>query len=186
MVDDLLSDGLRWLGGVPCFLVFGKARREPAWRVIHVYASARRDRGSAWPFWRGTCTTWTSQVIGVGWDFARQICEEQKWQASSRDHATEVIGGRLRDAQRRSLVGGPPVPSASEVLAHECGHTWQALRLGGVYLPLVGSVTWLREGPRPWNRFENEASEQGLFGGLVPGSVCPALLHALANPPSAY
>ena len=46
-----------------------------------------------------------------------------------------------------------------------------------LFLPLVGSVTRFREGPRPWNRFENEASEVGQFGGIVAGSVCPKLVE---------
>ena len=71
--------------------------------------------------------------------------------------------------------------SASEVIAHECGHTWQALRMGPAYLPLVGAVTWFQEGPNPWNRFENEASEEGLFGGIVNRSVCPRLMALLGR-----
>ena len=88
----------------------------------------------------------------------------------------EVAGGRIHHPQRRAEAGGWSWASASEVLAHECGHTWQARRMGSVYLPLVGSVTLCREGPRPWNRFENEASEQGLFGGIVDHSVCAELM----------
>ena len=51
-----------------------------------------------------------------------------------------MAGGRLSDPRRRAAAGVHVGPSVSEVLAHECGHTWQALRLGPVYLPLVGSV----------------------------------------------
>ncbi len=45
---------------------------------------------------------------------------------------------------------------------------------------LVGSVTLCREGPHLWNHFENQASEQGLFGGLVSGSVRVDLMSRLA------
>lgn len=33
-----------------------------------------------------------------------------------------------------------------------------------------------REGQRWWNHFENQASEEGLFGGIVNGSVCPEMM----------
>ena len=58
-----------------------------------------------------------------------------------------------------------------------CGHTWQALRLGWLYLPTGGLFTLFREGPHWWNRFENRASDQGQFGGIVNGSVCPELME---------
>jgi glutathione S-transferase len=45
MVDALLTHWLRWLGGTPCFRVYGKARPEVDWRVIDVYATHRRDFG---------------------------------------------------------------------------------------------------------------------------------------------
>ena len=66
--------------------------------------------------------------------------------------------------------------AASEVLAHECGHTAQALRLSWLYLPAGAAFTLWREGPRWYNAFENGASEQGQFGGLVNGSVCAELM----------
>jgi hypothetical protein len=47
-------------------------------------------------------------------------------------------------------------------------------------LPLVGAVTLFREGPHLWNYFENQASEQGQFGGLVCGSVCAQWIERLA------
>jgi hypothetical protein len=71
--------------------------------------------------------------------------------------------------------------SASEVLAHECGHTQQPAYLYDLYLPVVGTVTLLREGPHWWNYFENQASEQGLFGGIVNGSVCAELMKSVCD-----
>lgn len=62
---------------------------------------------------------------------------------------------------------GAPRPSFSEVMAHECGHTAQALRLGAFYLPLVGAVTLAREGNHWWNYWENDASAQGQMGGIA-------------------
>lgn len=170
---------LHWLGGQPCFQVHGRARQESTWRVISVYATPRRDLVSPWPLWRGTCTTWSAEVIAVGWDFAELLLREQQAVPASRDYPVEVAGGRIRDLARRATAGVPSYPTASEVMAHECGHTWQALRLGSAYLPVVGSVTLFREGPRPWNHFENQASEVGLFGGLVNGTVCDELLRRL-------
>jgi hypothetical protein len=181
MINDLLSSCLHWLGGTPCFRIHGKARKERAWRVISVYATHRRNLDSRWPLWRGTCITWTADVIVVGWDFAERLLLEQLDEPASRRRPVTVAGGRLRDLLRRAAAGVADFPSHGEVLAHECGHTWQALRMGPVYLPLVGAVTWFQEGPRPWNRFENEASEQGLFGGLVNRSVCAELMKQLAN-----
>lgn len=165
-----LTHWLRWLGGEPCFRVHGKARPEADWRVIDVYATPRRDFDSRWPLWRGTCITWTPEVIVVGRDFAAEILREQQAEPASRQHPVEVTGGRLGVGDRRTLA------TASEVLAHECGHTWQARRMRSslIYLPVVGSVTLFGEGPRWWNHFENQASEQGQFGGLVNGSVSGA------------
>src|SRR5262249_19793836 len=93
------------------------------------------------------------------------------------DHPVDVAGGRIRDLLRRAAAGTSNFATASEVLAHECGHTWQARRVrsGLVYLPVVGSVTWFGGGPHFWNHFENQASELGQFGGLVQGSVGRAL-----------
>lgn len=179
MIEPFLSAWLHWLGGRPWFRIYGKARREPRWRQISVYATARRNFDSRWPLWRGTCVTWTSEIIVVGCDFAEQVLREQADAPASRAFPVDVGGGRIDDLLRRTAAGRRPYPSASEILAHECGHTWQAVRLGPAYLPLVGSTTLFREGPNSWNRFENEASEEGLFGGLVNGSVRPELMRQL-------
>src|SRR5437870_8772831 len=137
MFNDLLTAWLRWLGGSPCFRVYGKTRRESLWRVIDIYATQRHDSASSWPFWRGTCITWTDKIIAVGWDFAEAVLSEQRTNPASRDHPVEVIGGRLSNVLRRAALGAPSIHTASEVLAHECGHTWQARHLEFAYLPLV-------------------------------------------------
>jgi hypothetical protein len=149
--------------------------------VIDVFASYRRDSRSGWPrlLWRGTCITWTDAVIAVGWDFAEEVLREQVRDPASRERPVEVVGGRIRDDARRATAGGPLFASASEVLAHECGHTAQVRRLDIAYWPVVGAVTAFREGPHWWNQFENQASEQGQFGGIVNGSVCSRLMALL-------
>ncbi len=78
-------------------------------------------------------------------------------------------------------AGGPTALFArsSEVLAHECGHTWQARWLSLFYWPVGAAVTLCREGPHWWNHFENQASEEGQFGGIVNGSVCAELMQRL-------
>jgi hypothetical protein len=179
MFNEWLTDWFRWIGGVPVFRIFGKARPEKAWRVIDVFVTSRRNADSSWPLWRGTCITWTAQVIVVGWDFARGALGEQLAKPASRLHPAEVAGGRLDNLDRRAACGVQGGASADEILAHECGHTWQALRLGAAYLPLVGALTLFGEGPHSWNHFENEASAVGQFGGLVNGSVCPTLRQPL-------
>lgn len=176
MLNKLVSDWVRWWGKEPCFRIHGKCRREVQWREIDVYASHQRDLDGRFPLWRGTCITWSSEVIAVGWDFAAGVFREQAREPASRQHAVEVAGGRLHHLKERCAAGAPSVPTHSEILAHECGHTGQALRLGAAYLPLVGAVTLFREGPHPWNHFENDASEQGLFGGVVNGTVCRKLM----------
>jgi hypothetical protein len=181
MRNSLTTVWFHWLGGVPCFRVYGKARPEPDWRVISVFATHRRDMDSRWPgpFWRGTCITWTASVIAVGWDFAESILQEQAAFPASRERPVEVGGGRLRDPSRRGAAHAPAMPTTSEILAHECGHTWQALRLGLAYWPVGGAVTLFREGNSRWNHFENQASELGQFGGILNGSVCPQLMAHL-------
>jgi hypothetical protein len=182
MLDEWLTDWFRWLGGTPCFQIHARARHEPSWRIVDVFATARRNLTSPWPLWAGTCTTWSAAVISVGWDFAEAVIAEEARSPHSREFPQRVPGGRIHDPARRRAAGTAGPPSASEILAHECGHTWQALRLGPCYLPLVGAVTLFREGPHPWNRFENEASGQGEFGGLVAGSICDELLPRLRAP----
>ena len=175
------TTALRWLGGPPCFQVYGKSRREDAWRIVGVYATHRRDMSTRWPafMWRGTCITWTAEIIAVGWDFAEEVLREQVGEPASRERPVEVAAGRIRDHLRRADAGASPFASSSEVLAHECGHTWQVLRMGLLYWPVGGAVTLFREGPHWWNRFENQASELGQFGGIVNGSVCAELMQQL-------
>jgi hypothetical protein len=177
----LVTACFRRFGAAPAFRVHGKAKAEADWRVIDVVATHRRNMDSRWPLWRATCITWTDEVIAVGWDFAEAVLREQASVPASREHPVEVSGGRLRDHQRRIAAGGTSFPGASEVLAHECGHTRQVRRLGLVYWPVVGAVTLFREGPHWWNHFENQASETGLFGGIVNGSVCARLMESLGH-----
>jgi hypothetical protein len=181
MFNRLATAWLRWWGGTPAFRVWGRSRREKTWRVLEVFATHRRDADSRWPvpFWRGTCITWTASVIAVGWDFAEEVLREQADDPASRLRPVEVAGGRLNDLSRRSAVAAAPWPSASEVLAHECGHTAQALRLGLLYLPTGALFTLFREGEGWCHRFENEASEGGQFGGIVNASVHPSLMDRL-------
>src|SRR5262249_44356873 len=79
MFNELATVWFRWLGGRPAFRVYGKARYEKRWRVIDIFATHRRDLDSRWPrpFFRGTCITWTTQIIAVGWDFAEDVLREQ-------------------------------------------------------------------------------------------------------------
>ncbi len=175
MFAEIIDECLNFWHGKPCMEIYGKARREKAWRLIRLFATQHHDLGSRLPFFAGTCVTWTAESILVGWDFANCLFAEQCRFPCSRSKPVEVKGGRLRDSPRRRLASAPYPPSASEILAHECGHTFQALRLGPSYLPIVGSTTLFREGPNSYNRFENEASEQGMFGCHVKGSVCREL-----------
>lgn len=181
MVDRLFSAWLRWLGGGPCFRIYGRSRREADWRTIDILATHRRNQDSRWPapFFRGTCITWTSQVIVVGWDFAETVLREQAANPASRDRPVEVAGGRIGDWRRRVAAGASSQVSDSEVLAHECGHTGQVRRLGLAYWPIGGTLTLFREGSHWWNGFENQASEEGQFGGIVNGTVCAELIAKL-------
>jgi hypothetical protein len=177
MLHDAASAVFRRLGGPPCFRVYGRAVYESDWHVIDVFATRLRDQSSRWPLWRGTCITWTAGVIAVGWDFAAMVLREQAAAPASRERPVVVAGGRVGDWRRRLAAGASSQPMASEVLAHECGHTGQARWMGAWYWPLGGAVTLFREGPRRWNRFENEASETGQFGGIVTGSVSETLIR---------
>jgi hypothetical protein len=154
------------LSGRPTLRVYGKGKTESAWREIAVFARGRRNLVSRLPFFRGSCITWTRRVIAVGCDFAEWLVREQAANPASRESPVDVTGGRLHGTARNA-----PGPSASEVMAHECGHTCQAARWGPLYLPIGALFTWWREGDRWWNWFENEASELGQFGGIVSGSV---------------
>lgn len=119
--------------------------------------------------------TWASGVIAVGQQLAARVVAEQARFPASRERPVGVPGGRLDGAMEN------PATPATWVLAHECGHTHQALRLGPLYLPFVGAVTLWREGPRAWNHFENDASEQGLFGGIVAGTIELTLAEAVLS-----
>ncbi len=173
MFDFIASAWFRLIGGTPAFRVYGRARHEQSWRIISVYATHRRDGNSRWPagFFRGTCICWTSRVIAIGNDTAEEILREQVDDPASRDRPLEVAGGRLHHLNRRTSAGAEPWPSASEVLCHEIGHTAQARSFDGLYLILGATFTRCREGERWWNWFENQASANGQFGGIVNGSV---------------
>jgi hypothetical protein len=120
-------------------------------------------------------------VIAVGWDFAESVVREQMAVPASREVPVELSGGRLRDGPRRANADAPSFPLASEILAHECGHTRQAVRFGPLYLLLGALFTWWREGRHWWNWFENQASEIGQFGGIVSGTVPPRLWDAVRS-----
>ena len=78
---------------------------------------------------RATCITWTAQRhrrrLGLRGERPPRACHR----AASRDHPVSAAGGRLPRAAAR-------LPSASEILAHECGHTGQGHRWGGIYWPI--------------------------------------------------
>lgn len=179
MLHEWVSSFYRLVQGTPAFRVYGKGRSESRFSVIDIYATSLRDFSSGVPLMAGVCITWTSTVISVGWDFAEGVVREQVESPASRQYPVTVRGSRLNDAHRRQTVSAPAWPSHSEVLAHECGHTAQGRRMGGLYWLVGALLTRCREGPRWWNRFENQASEGGQFGGIVSGSVCDRLLPFL-------
>ena len=177
MTHNIATYLLRRFGAAPALQVYGRGARERDWHVIDIVATHRRNADSQWPppFFPGVCITWTANVIAVGWDFAeRLICEQVEW-PRSREHPLMIPGGRLRDRERRLDAGGPPYCDATEIIAHEIGHTAQARRMGLLYWPVGAAFTLFREGDGWTHWFENGASAQGVFGGIVPGSVCSRL-----------
>ena len=174
-LHDWVSAFFRSVGGTPCFQVYGKGRAERQYHLIDIYATDRRNHTSSWPLFRGTCITWTANIIAVGWDYAATLVREQACDPATRDRPVIVQGGQLRDCPQRREAGASGWISASELMAHECGHTAQARRMGGLYWLIGALTTQFREGDRFWNRFENQASQQGIFGGIVAGSVCARL-----------
>ncbi len=107
MFNRLATSVLRRLSGPPAFQVYGKARGETRWRIVGVHATHRRDMDSRWPrfLFRGTCITWTAEIIAVGWDFAEEVLREQMSEPASRERPVEVAGGRIRDSLRRAAAG---------------------------------------------------------------------------------
>lgn len=166
-----VSSLFRAFAGPASFQVYGKACYERDWHVIDIYANHWRDCDSRFPFFRGCCITWTSSIIAVGCDFAEGFLREQMESPVSREFPLVVAGGRLRDNARRLKACASLCASASEIMAHECGHTGQGRRMGFLYWLFGGMFTLCREGPRFWNRFENQASETGMLGGIVKGSI---------------
>lgn len=181
MFHHSLTTLFRAFAGPPCFRVYGKSSRERDWHVIDIFANDWRNCDGRLPLFRGTCITWTCSVIAVGWDFAEQLVREQAAEPASREFPVVVAGGRLHDWPCRRAANGASIPSAGEVMAHECGHTAQGRRMGFLYWIIGALVTQAREGKRFWNRFENQASETGMFGGIVNGSVCGRLRPLLAG-----
>lgn len=179
MFNELVSAVIRRFSRPPCFQVYGRASYETDWHIIDVFATHRRNVTSRLPLWRGTCIAWTANVIAVGWDFATDVYREQCRKPASLDRPAVVLGGRLGDWRLRLQAGASSQPSVTEVLAHECGHTGQARRMGVLYWPVGGSVTLFREGPHFWNHFENQASATGQFGGIVDGSALAELLRRI-------
>src|SRR5687767_13424154 len=105
MFNRLVRRLFRWWNGPPCFQVYGKARDEATWRVVDVYDHSRRNLDSRWPFVRGTCTAWCSDVVVVGQDFANWVVLEQGAGPCTQVLPTCVAGGRLRDPERRRSAG---------------------------------------------------------------------------------
>lgn len=169
MFHSTISDLYRAFAGPPAFRVYGKASYERDWRIIDIYATPLRNCSSPWSLFRGTCITWTSSIIAVGCDFADELKHEQAREPATRENPVVVAGGRLRDFERRCTVDRSvaPWPSASEIMAHECGHTGQGRRMGFLYWMVGAAFTLCREGKHFWNHFENQASETGMFGGIV-------------------
>lgn len=162
---------IRRLSQQPAFRIYGKANYETRWHIIDVFATDRRNTDSRWPFWRGHCITLSANLIAVGWDFAVELVGEQTHRPSSQSEPTEVLRGHKLS---RTEQNGFELPATS-ILAHECGHTAQARRMGWLFWLVGATFTLFREGPHWWNRFENEASETGQFGGIVPGTLHPRL-----------
>jgi hypothetical protein len=171
MLHKWVSDLYRLSRGSPGFQVYGKGRTERRFFTIDIYCTPLRNWDSGIPLFAGVCITWTDRIISVGVDFALALLHEQQIEPASRDYPVEVAAQRLSDSSRRRKIHAPSWPSYSEVMAHECGHTAQARRMGGLYWLIGGALTLCREGPHWWNEFENQASEGGIFGGIVPGSV---------------
>ncbi|MFO0807306.1 MAG: hypothetical protein U0746_01645 [Gemmataceae bacterium] len=179
MLHETVTAAFRRWSGPPAFRAYGRSETEVGWHVIDVFATYRRDCSSRWPLMSGTCICWSANVVAVGWDFAEMVLREQAREPASQTRPVVVAGGRLRDWRRRCAAGASSQPSASEVLAHEFGHTGQVRRMGWLYWPVGGAVTLFREGPRWWNRFENQASATGQFGGIVTGSIHCELIRRL-------
>lgn len=174
--QDLATAALKSFGATVAFCILGRGRGEREWSEIAVVANHRRDANSRWPLWRNHCMTLTANLIAVGWTHAAALLAEQRMTPASAAEPVRVCGGRLRDAVRRAAVGADCGVSLSELMAHECGHTAQARRMGFLYWPIVGAVTLFREGPHWWQRYENEASEHGEFAGILDGTIHPRLL----------
>src|SRR5436309_15332716 len=112
MLEAFFSAWLHWWSGPPCFRIYGKGRREAACREIDVYATRRRDADSCWRLWRGTCITYSSDVIVVGGDFAREVLHDHAEVPATRKNTMTVADGRLNDLWRRSDAGRPELRSA--------------------------------------------------------------------------
>lgn len=167
MLHESASALLKLTSGQPAFRIYGRASYEPEWHEIDIYTTHRRNFTSRWPLWKGQLITWTSSIIAMGCDFAERMLQELADRPTTRDNPIEVLGGRLCIGRHCDL----DPPAACEVIAHECGHTGQARRWGGWYWAAGATLTLFREGEHRRNHFENEASETGQFGGIVPGSM---------------
>ena len=112
MLNELWTDWLRWRGGPPCFRIYGKARPERQWRIIDVYATSRRNVGSGWPLWGGTCVTWSAEIVAVGWDGVREFYErrllegERFWMEVDIEHLVVDDDTILTDSLLTSAVPG--------------------------------------------------------------------------------
>ena len=166
VLHETVSNVYRSLFGPPCFQVYGKGRFKRDWHIVDVYTSRRRDCGSGWPFFSGTCITWTASVIAVGQDFAEQLLREQSTEPASQGNPVLVEGA----AYTTSTADLPPLPSLFPPLRKSWLTNAATPPRPAVWV--VFMADWcqcelFRQGPHWWNRFENEASEIGRFGGIV-------------------
>ena len=91
MLHDLASAWLRYLGGKPCFRIYGKAKTESDWRVIDIFATHRRDQMLAGP------AEFTQVEVNVA---------EQVMHGDSR--CRRQLGASVQPAQDRQRVSRAP------------------------------------------------------------------------------
>ena len=148
-VDDIIS---HFGVDVPVYM---KANYEGGWRIVNIYGFRSRN-ANGWGNWMGF-TTWSTRTVHV----PEEVIPIIKASTAALDNPIAVSNGRLLDADWLTLS---PEQQVYEIMAHEGGHTGQADVLGWKYLPTVGPKTLKGEAGSFWER---DASEHGLFGGVV-------------------
>jgi RHS repeat-associated protein len=143
-------------GPLDTIIIWGEGIDETQWREITVKAYRLNEAigkyGTSWAISKNEIHTMKSVID----ELRASSCPASRVSPAFDD---------LQDAHGRYIPGTGFGSAAEMHIAHEIGHTAQAVKMGPAYLPLVAGTTSFGGVP-VLNHFERNASFRGLYGGI--------------------